>query len=167
MSQYKINLATRDQVVLFECELTGQISDGYWENARPADHWKKPCDADVSVTDDKPSINFYPYRKYNFAAKPLLDCVSERMRDYVLLSRAVPELSLEAIRNFHGVWFCDSINPYYNLIIAEYRATLGVNSYEEFSAWIEENLDKNSYTLKDLKKDLKAINEAFKNIIYF
>ena len=32
---------------LFEAEISGQISDGYWENARPYDHWKWVSGLDV------------------------------------------------------------------------------------------------------------------------
>jgi len=32
-----------NQVALFENEIKGQISDGMWENASPANHWKVWC----------------------------------------------------------------------------------------------------------------------------
>lgn len=37
------------QKALFEQELNGQISDGYWENSRPYDHWKSFRGIEVRV----------------------------------------------------------------------------------------------------------------------
>lgn len=37
----KINFKNRNQVALYEMELKGQLSDGYWENSRPRNHCGK------------------------------------------------------------------------------------------------------------------------------
>src|SRR5574343_1017916 len=92
-----IKLATKDQVVLMVCELQGQISDGYWENARPHNHYKGVSGAKVEVanTIDEVGLNFYPQRKYNFAAPMLLECVGDRMLQYVKFARKYPTLSMK------------------------------------------------------------------------
>ena len=41
--EYVIGFANQAQVILYMCELCGQISDGHWENSKPYDHWKIPC----------------------------------------------------------------------------------------------------------------------------
>lgn len=68
------------QAALFQYELAGQISDGYWENSRPFDHWKPWCNAHVIVDPANLGKDFYAGREsYNFTSKDLLDVVSERM----------------------------------------------------------------------------------------
>lgn len=68
------------QKVLWEQELSGQISDGHWENATPNDHWQPWCNAKVVVDPERPGRNFWARREsYNFSDKRLLDVVGERM----------------------------------------------------------------------------------------
>jgi hypothetical protein len=63
---------TMDQVVLFKHELKGQLSDGYWENATPDNHYQIWCRA--QVIQGTPGRNFYAAKcNYNFIAKDLLD----------------------------------------------------------------------------------------------
>jgi hypothetical protein len=56
-----IGFKNRNQVILFEQELKGQISDGMWENSRPYNHWKTPCVAVaiVASTDAEVGRNFF------------------------------------------------------------------------------------------------------------
>lgn len=85
----KIVFANATQVLLFNEELSGQISDGHWENATPYDHYERPCRAEVTWHEnpDRQGINFTRKRKYNFASASLLDAVGERMLDIVKASR--------------------------------------------------------------------------------
>jgi len=92
------------QVALFTEELGGQISDGYWENSNPWEHykWVPPSERVVVAEYSERTGLFYPYtdssgttwvrftapRKYNFGNKVLLDCVSDRMLEYV---KALPD----------------------------------------------------------------------------
>ena len=88
------------QVILFTEELAGQISDGHWENSNPWNHYKwVPGRELVSVaapgertglfytyTDHKGESTLVRYtapRKYNFGAKLLVECVGDRMLEYV------------------------------------------------------------------------------------
>lgn len=64
---------------LFDIELSGQISDGHWENARPMDHWKDWCNTNTEV-GEKVGRDFYTQKdNYNLSDKFLLDCVGDRM----------------------------------------------------------------------------------------
>lgn len=38
---------------IYEAELSGQISDGYWENARPATHWRWLQNVTIKIDDNK------------------------------------------------------------------------------------------------------------------
>ena len=67
------------QAKLWE-ELDGQISDGYWENARPYNHWRVWCRATVIVDPVNVGRNFYAEKdNYNFNSSELLEWVGDRM----------------------------------------------------------------------------------------
>jgi hypothetical protein len=74
------------QVILWKHEITGQLSDGHWENTRPYDHWREWCNAQVTCDVDKVGRNFW-VRKDNYVlnSKALLDVVGQRMLNYVNL----------------------------------------------------------------------------------
>lgn len=75
------------QKVLWDQELSGQISDGQWENATPWDHWKPWCDAEVVVDPEHVGRNFHARRQsYMFNAKDLLEVVGERMLEAVRIA---------------------------------------------------------------------------------
>lgn len=97
-----ITFRNLNQKVLYECELKGQISDGHWENARPEDHWIVMTDAEVEVNPEKVGCSFHPRRRYNFAAKDLLDVVEDRMLFYVRAVMAYPKLANEI--EAHNYW---------------------------------------------------------------
>lgn len=78
------------QAVLWEHEITGQLSDGHWENSRPHDHWMCWCDAEVKVSSESTQLgrDFTARReKYNLASSELLEIVGKRMINYVRLSK--------------------------------------------------------------------------------
>lgn len=91
-----LKLANAAQVVLFNEELAGQISDGVWENSKPWAHYKwVPGRDKVSVAKDgelvglfydttysgEPikGVRFTPPRRYNFRNSILVDVCGERM----------------------------------------------------------------------------------------
>ena len=166
----KIVLATIAQAVLMELELKGQVSDGYWENSSPRDHYKPVCDAAVIVDPDNMGINFYPRRKYNFASPTLIEYVGERMRQYVLFNRKFPELSMKSLRSIDSgdwIWMIKvgvKTPEWQQQFHDEMKKVCGVTTYEECQALLKE-IDLTEYPISSLKKDLKAINDAFKKII--
>lgn len=91
------------QAVLYEQELKGQLSDGNWENASPEYHWHRMCDAlsEVSTKEDGSDLgpNFAPVRRYNFNDKDLIDCVGDRMLQYVRCT--VPGLADYSLKDMH------------------------------------------------------------------
>jgi hypothetical protein len=75
-----INFENRIQKALFDHELKGQISDGYWENSKPYDHYKSFSGVETRVDPEKPGKSgFFTRRSYNFANKELFDVVGKRM----------------------------------------------------------------------------------------
>lgn len=80
-----------EQLVLWDNEISGQISDGKWENATPRDHWRPWHECLWVIDSDHPGRNFWVQReKYNLSAKDLLEAVGERMRYRLTLARFQP-----------------------------------------------------------------------------
>jgi hypothetical protein len=75
----KLTVRTQIQKNLFDIELSGQISDGMWENTRPFEHWKVWCDCKVEVGTEL-GRDFYAVKdNYAFNSSELLDVVGDRM----------------------------------------------------------------------------------------
>lgn len=154
-----IRFATEDQAVLFNAVIRGQLSDGFWENSRPYGHYKLWCNATVEV-GKQPGRNFIPDKdNYNLADKELLDVVGQRMINYVKLARRfgsnkvkVLDYFLDLDGNFRGA------PTYSGDFWDEIRAKLALEDAAAVKACVEED----SYTLRDLRKDLREMSAAFK-----
>lgn len=56
------------QKVIWDSELSGQISDGKWENTVPYDHWEPWCDAEVVVATSELELGRnFAVKKDNYA----------------------------------------------------------------------------------------------------
>ncbi len=139
-------------------ELDGQISDGMWENAKPQDHWRIWCDAQVLVG---PNVgrNFYAQKdSYRFDDKGLLDVVGLRMLGIVRIARA---LGMKAAkRHEHDVdtngklYAATGTGDYYIKMRERIEAT-GHNA-------LVNALADESYTMNDLKRDLRDLRKIIK-----
>ena len=69
------------QKILWDKELSGQVSDGNWENAYPFDHWERPCKAESLVAKEgqRAGLNWMPRKTYGFNNTELLSIVGDRM----------------------------------------------------------------------------------------
>lgn len=70
-------VATLSQKNLFVCEISGQLSDGQWENAKPYDHWQPWSNSDVKV-GSRVGRDF-PVKKDGYNLGSLLQYVGDRM----------------------------------------------------------------------------------------
>lgn len=93
-NRYFLQTNSNALALVFNHELSGQISDGYWENSKPYDHWKA-FNCGVEVVDDnsnkmyvlpnttdvyvRVNTHFYKQRNYNFASRELYNIVGNRM----------------------------------------------------------------------------------------
>jgi hypothetical protein len=83
------------QKVLWDQELSGQISDGRWENSKPYDHWEY-WHRDVTVVVDPENVgrDFWVKRDgYCFTEKELLETIGERMLEAVQVATGNAEYS--------------------------------------------------------------------------
>jgi len=153
------------QVVLYQCELKGQISDGNWENSRPLDHYKIMCDAEVKVADDGVGkLNFTPKRKYNFADKDLVRSVGHRMMWYVKLHLVHPDIPVrdigglpEGLECLRSAYKSSRPGNYWESEIDLALTTLRVCTKNDLIEKYQEITDYDEYTEKDLVKDLRAM----------
>ena len=74
----KIHFANNEAACLFATEITGQLSDGRWENTRPYDHWKFWCNAEVIVDGLKSNYNLRCLTRY----------IKEEMKDCIRFARS-------------------------------------------------------------------------------
>lgn len=149
-----LSLSTEIQAALFECELQGQISDGFWENAKPYDHYL-PWLCDVEVSDNV-GRNFHVTKdNYNFNSTELLSYVGDRMLQY---ARVCKVLGLEAVKELRNILNGGSVSmpihtgEYYDKL----RARL--SKYDMDTIQNIAN-DDSVYNMKALRKDLKAIKQ--------
>lgn len=89
----KILFETVTQQALWDHEITGQLSDGAWENAMPHDHWREWVDLESGVASDKqiPGVHTsYMPRKQGYNLMCLVDGkivdLSKRMIAYAVAS---------------------------------------------------------------------------------
>lgn len=61
--EYKIYFPNAASALIYLFELQGQISDGYWENARPYDHWKWISRTEPEISKDKIGYTGPQHRK--------------------------------------------------------------------------------------------------------
>ena len=158
-----IKVATPVQKTLLECELKGQMSDGHWENANPHNHWKVPCSATVVVDTTKQGIDFYS-RKYNFNNSMLIEIIGDRMLMFARARIQYPDVSDEAIRaldNGDWIWTDGKSGTHYREKLTEF----GITSKAEADDLKEilKTMAQIEYTIKDLRKDLKALSIIFRS----
>ena len=159
-----IFLKNKAQVILFETELKGQISDGFWENSSPSDHWEVPSSAEV-VVGYEPHLTFRPTRGYKFHNKDLFEVVGERMIFYVKIYTAFPNLDFEAHHTYahlsshtlRETVSREGFDSYWGKALQKIEEATGM-TLEEAQALVEAQ----EYTVKQCRSDLRQISQVFK-----
>lgn len=177
------------QTNLYNAELSGQISDGAWENARPFDHWKVWSDIDVVIGSPIGYSGIYPRKtKYAFANQ-LLPYVGARMLVYGAAGLAKVELSrystpdmaqlTSALEYFFEVFNAQTAQDLssqcksktFDEFQQAFTAQVEKNNYmKQYARVIEKNIKKvkmiyeiiagGQYNVNSLKNDLKDISMA-------
>jgi hypothetical protein len=142
-----LNVRNVEQAALM-LEIDGQLSDGFWENARPYGHWKVWCNAKVVVNPENVGRNFYADKtNYNLTAKELLDVVGLRMLG---LCRIARKLGIDRAKELEFSVDC-------NGTLSEKAFKYETDAFEIIAA-----LTDSSYTLKMMKADLADLKTIFK-----
>jgi hypothetical protein len=152
----QINFANKAQVWLWEAEISGQISDGAWENSYPHDHWKAFSDVNVGV--GAPGMTgVYTRRTYNFAQPKLLSVVGDRMLFTAKAAIAYPNAPDSVARAFNSIG--DNLGAlnqydYMKKYVKEVEKATG----EKIQAVIKK-VQAVPYTMGNLRKDLKQMSD--------
>lgn len=193
INEGKIVFSSLSQKNLWDEEITGQLSDGHWENSRPSDHWVAWADATSSV-GSKPGIDFSPKRNnYGLTNRELLDIVGGRMLLYgaagvagfdiaknqwisslehvpMTRSTATGSDTPDTMASFiAGTPFDTALEQYEKSAQnkSKYWQDMGADVRANYAkakkVW--ETIAKGKYTPKDLKKDLTAISSTMKTRI--
>jgi hypothetical protein len=92
-----IFLPTYSAIALWGWELTGQFSDGAWENAAPADHYSYWCDLDVAIGNPETAAPGYP-KKTGYGFGILLQYgIGDRMVKYGRFGKAIGPKIIEVV----------------------------------------------------------------------
>jgi len=152
------------QASIFENELKGQLSDGFWSNARPYNHYVNICKTEVSV--GKPDVKFYGKKNYNFINKDLISYVGKRMWDYAVVADhfedKYPLRSYGFIADNHEkivkIYENGATKNNFDVYIAHNikRFELKLKDMKE----VKKVLASNPYNEKELKKELRAIKKT-------
>lgn len=155
---------TLDQVALFDMEISGQLSDGHWENFEPHEHWRPWCEATcrVALQDESPGRDFHVYTwAYDLTSHDLLDVVGYRMRVFVRFTRhfGLPaakllENCLDLEGNFRGSPVYEDYGTHTTW--ADIRRELEAYDMGE----VQEIAESEDYTHEELLADLREIQEA-------
>ncbi len=137
-------------------ELDGQLSDGHWENARPYDHWKVWCSAEVVVAPaGQPVGRTFAAMKdsYNFTSRELLEVVRLRMLSIVRIARAC---GLQVAADLEHAPDCADGRIDWSREWNKGRA-VGVTAAQVDAAIADE-----TYGMQDMLRDLRALKAIVK-----
>jgi hypothetical protein len=141
------------QANLYNAEISGQLSDGAWENARPADHWQVWSDINVKIGSPIGYSKIYPRRTKYALATQLLPYIGARMLVYGAAGLAKIELndSTYDMKNALEYFF-----EVFNSTTAQQLAAIAkTKTYEEFMQAFTEKAERSNY----LKKYIQIIEK--------
>lgn len=171
---------TLSAATLFEHEITGQLSDGAWENAAPYDHWKFWCRLNVEfrkgetarVETDSP----YLCLKTGYNIATLYEYIVDRMLAKGRIARAAEAIGMTKLTREladASEYMPETMADWCALISSrgghQVSTPQGVSSYTfgkvaAVPYELAESYFKTSYQMKDLRADVKLIKQAMKTV---
>ncbi len=148
-----INFDNNIQRNLWKYMLVGQISDGYWENARPYDHYHFWCDLTPIYDDKAPAgvtVTSSRYTRplknnYAFDSKILIDVVGDEMLAIAKASTLFKNINQDLIESAIDGWRRMSDIK---------KSVISSDTIDKVRAV--------KFTIADLKRELKRIKEIVK-----
>jgi hypothetical protein len=162
-----IYFSTASAAALWIWEITGQLSDGMWENTMPYDHWRPWCALKVRLGNSRYKTNWH-IAKDGYALGSLKRYVGDRMRAYGRFGKAVGNDIFKMAGEVRTIVEEFPAEPF-NL--EEFKAEMTKHkdwrSREYYWNGLEQkHVDafyNTDYTEMDLNNDLKNIKTAMKN----
>lgn len=153
----KLTLKTITQKILYVEEITGQISDGHWENSGPRDHYQDWCRCEVAVGDNAGRDFHTRKTNYNLLSKDLLEVIGQRMIHFGRLAAVLGDD--EAL--LRGV--IDGLDLDGNVAPLDHDWSSACGWPQEVRDQVAATIREESlYSRKDLMRDLREIRAAMK-----
>ena len=157
-----IHLPSASARALWHSEITGQLSDGMWENSAPHDHWK--FWARCVVAEGEPKLVCEGYNRpvktgYNIAG--LLPIIGDRMLKAGQMGLAGGDEAACRGAEYMPSTLADFqqsrlTNTWKYDFVERYMASVTDEIAEKFYTTV--------YTMKDLKADIRSIKAAMKTV---
>jgi len=173
----KFAVANMEEKILFLFEIQGQLSDGYWENTMPMDHWELWGDLEWhTVVIDPENVgpqDFWPRKTgYRINSSELVDCVGDRMLDFINLWHIAPTF-MEAYYLKYGSWPITSVKEwdYAYARVDEsdqyYAKKLAKNERCGLTREVLQVFEREPlYNIKQLRHFLKGLAKSMKSIVH-
>lgn len=172
-------VATLSQKNLFDCEISGQISDGAWENAQPHDHWK-PWTSEVKV-GSRVGRDF-PVKKDGYGLTSLIQYVGDRMLAFGAAGAAGWDLdtsddeytvehffSANSIADLERMCITETFDQHFDKFVEKNQKDSYWKKYVDHAVKNRKKLEEvwnviksGRYGIRQLKTDLTEISKAMK-----
>jgi len=174
MNEDKKILAVRNerQKLLFEQELLGQISDGFWENAQPENHYNDFDDVHVIVDEyEDVGVNFDIRKNYKFHDEDLVGIIGDRMLFMVrsLLRRGVYDKNIPFMLTLSNKDYAHPIDTFQKLAKEDnhylarlYDTLTNYNIKQIDIRELYDDIQRTPYHEHDLINDLKDLSKIIK-----
>ena len=174
MNKTTLSVNNMSQACLFEMEVSGQISDGKWENSRPYNHWEWVCNTEMVISNKNSYSGHFHAKKYGiknlfteFMKLVEGDEFPWPMRMYYY-AKFGTILDPKYINNLGGmrsfieeIAYHEELNTLEDLQanLPEYLKRYWKDEYEEvFSTENIQRFRNSEYSIKDMKKDLALLH---------
>jgi hypothetical protein len=173
-------VATLSQKNLFVCEISGQLSDGAWENTKPYDHWTPWAGSEVKV-GSRIGRDF-PVKKDGYGLGTLLPYVGDRMLafgaagsigwdlsgsnddqyavEYFFAASSPADLERKVLTGDFEKHFQDFIEKHKSGYSSKYVPVAEKNKKKLEETW--NAIRSGRYGIKQLQRDLTDISKAMK-----
>lgn len=163
-----ITLPTISACALWEHELTGQFSDGMWENSRPFDHWQfwnrldvhhqsGTCSVDTSVA--------WKCKKTSYNIAALYPLVGDRMVNLGRMALAAAHFG-PTLERYAAEIMPATLEQYIAMMLV---GPNGMSDYahdalKRVTPEVAKAYYTTTYTMKHLKADVASIKSAMKSV---
>jgi hypothetical protein len=162
MSKQIIYFRSFIQKCLWDNELSGQISDGHWENSNNS-NYKFWTALDTAVDAAKPRVEAQTYGRVNFnlASSDLLSVVGGRMIAMAKMAKiSKDEKIVKAAEYLEGITTLESFEKAKTTGYDYLKKELALISDDLFKQWLT-----SSYTEANLKTDLRDMSDIMKTAV--
>ena len=177
VGRHTIFLPSKTAVALWRGEISGQISDGMWENSRPFDHWRFWCCSITVLPGDE--LAFVPTRDYtgtcctkkSYALARLYQLKFYKDGEYVLRDRMLAmgrmAKACDDVTNTSLIKTAEYMPASFdewkkNKASGEWKFDYAAHQMESVSHELAKKFYAATYTMKEMKSDIGLIKRAMK-----